>query len=93
MENIDWELKNLDSLKEYIFNDLIGEHPNTSDINEAINTYAERYHEMKLKLLGIADVVGQSEQLHKMLQYLSDEDELVGGRTHQAIIDSFNQLG
>ena len=50
MKNIDWELKNLDSLKEYIFDELIGEHPNTSDINEAINIYAERYHEMKLKL-------------------------------------------
>lgn len=62
MKNIDWELKNLDSLKEYIFDDLIGKHPNTSDINEAINTYAERYHEMKLKLLGIANVVGRSEQ-------------------------------
>ena len=33
MKNIDWELKNLDSLKEYIFDDLIGKHPNTSDIN------------------------------------------------------------
>ncbi len=65
MKNIDWELKNLDSLKEFIFDDLIGEHPNSSDINEAINTYAERYHEMKLKLLDIANVVGQSEQLPK----------------------------
>ena len=53
MEDITWELKNLDSLKEYIFNELIGEHKNTIDINEAINTYAERYHEMQLKLLGL----------------------------------------
>ena len=34
----------------------------------------------------------KSEQLHKLLQYLGDEDELVGGRTHQDIIDSFNKL-
>lgn len=43
--------------------------------------------------LHIDNVVGQSEQLHKLLQYLSDEDELVGNRTHQEIIDNFNQLG
>ena len=51
MKDITWELKNLDSLKFYIFNDLIGEHENYKDINESINTYAERYHEMKLILL------------------------------------------
>ena len=51
MKDITWELKNLDSLKEYIFDELIGEHKNTKDINEAINRYAERYHEMQLKLL------------------------------------------
>lgn len=28
-----------------------------------LTQFAERYHEHKLKLLGIADVVGQSEQL------------------------------
>ena len=43
--------------------------------------------------LHIDNVVGQSEQLHKLLQYLSDEDELVGNRTHQEIIDNFNRLG
>lgn len=43
--------------------------------------------------VGLANVVGRSEQLNKMLQYLSDEDELVGNRTHQEIIDSFTQLG
>ena len=37
MKDITWELKNLDSLKEYIFDELIGEHKNTKDINEAIN--------------------------------------------------------
>ena len=41
----------------------------------------------------IADVVWRSEQLHKLLQHLSDEDELIGNRTHQEIIDSFNKLG
>jgi hypothetical protein len=56
MEDITWELKNLDSLKEYIFDELIGEHKNTKDINEAINIYAERYHEMQLKLLGLHNV-------------------------------------
>ena len=56
MEDTTWELKNLDSLKEYIFDELIGEHKNTKDINEAINTYAERYHEMQLKLLGLHNV-------------------------------------
>ena len=45
------------------------------------------------KQLSIQRVVGRSEQLHKLLQYLSDEDELVGNRTHQEIIDNFNQLG
>jgi hypothetical protein len=49
MEDITWELKNLDSLKYYILNDLIGQHENTKDINEAINLYAERFHQMKIK--------------------------------------------
>ena len=44
------------------------------------------------QLLGLHNVIGQSKQLHKLLQYLGDEDELVGGRTHQDIIDSFNKL-
>jgi len=57
MEDITWELKNLDSLKEYIFDELIGEHKNKKDIDEAINTYAERYHEMKLKLLGLHNAI------------------------------------
>jgi len=45
------------------------------------------------QVLDLFAVVGQSEQLHKLLQYLSDEDDLIGNRTHQEIIDSFNQLG
>ena len=56
MEDITWELKNLDSLKEYIFDELIGEHKNTKCIDEAINRYAERYHEMQLKLLDLFGV-------------------------------------
>jgi hypothetical protein len=56
MEDITWELKNLDSLKKYIFDELIGEQKNTKDINEAINTYAEAYHKMQLKLLGLHNV-------------------------------------
>ena len=65
MKDITWELKNLDSLKEYIFDELIGEHKNTNDINEAINKYAESYNEMKLKLLGIA-VVSQQRELFSL---------------------------
>jgi len=57
MKGISWELKNLDPLKEYIFDELIGEHKNTKDINEAINRYAERYHEMQLKLLPIDSAI------------------------------------
>jgi hypothetical protein len=53
MVDIRFELKNLDSLKEYIFDELIGKHKNAEYINEAINKYAESYHEMKLKLLGL----------------------------------------
>ena len=52
MSDISWDLKNLDSLKQYIFEELIGEHKNAEDINQAINTYAERFHEMKLKKIG-----------------------------------------
>ena len=37
-------------------------------------------------------LIWQSEQLHKLLQHLSDEDELVGSRTHQQIIESFKKL-
>ena len=43
-----WDLKNADSLKEYIFDDLIGVHKNAKEIDEAINQYAEVYHEIKL---------------------------------------------
>ena len=50
MKDISFEVKNLDSLKEFIFDDLIGENEHKELINEAINTYAERYHEMMLKL-------------------------------------------
>lgn len=56
MKDITWELKNLDSLKEYIFDELIGKHKNRNDINEAINKYAESYNEMKLKLLGLQNI-------------------------------------
>jgi hypothetical protein len=49
----------------------------------------KKYRELALT---VPTLVGRSEQLHELLQYLSDEDELVGGRTHQEIIDSFNQF-
>lgn len=44
------------------------------------------------KQLLIPRVVWQSEQLHKLLQHLSDEDELTHNRTHQQIIDDFKKL-
>ena len=50
MKDVSWELKNLDSIKEYIFEDLIVDNIYIKDIDEAINLYAEKYHEMKLKL-------------------------------------------
>ena len=46
--DVSWDLKNADSLKEYIFDDLIGVHKNAKEIDEAINQYAEVYHEIKL---------------------------------------------
>ena len=55
MKNVQEDLKNLDSLIEYIENDLIGEHKEMKYIDEGIKRYAEAYHEMKLKLLGIPD--------------------------------------
>lgn len=44
------EVRNLDSLKKYIFEELINEHPdnNNEHIDEAINAYAEAYHKMKV---------------------------------------------
>ena len=48
-EEVQWELKNLDTLKEYIFDELIGEHKNSKQIDEAINLYAESYHKLKTK--------------------------------------------
>lgn len=44
-EEKQWEFKNLDELKQYIF-ELINEKAEDEWINEAINTYAESYHEM-----------------------------------------------
>jgi hypothetical protein len=49
--------------------------------------------EQQVNSVDLANVVGQGELLHKLLQHLSDEDELIGNRTHQEIIDNFNQLG
>tara|TARA_R110000851_G_C12777034_1_gene534865 strand:+ start:119 stop:403 length:285 start_codon:yes stop_codon:yes gene_type:complete len=70
MKDITWELKNLDSLKEYIFDELIEEHKNTKDINEAINTYAERYHEMQLKLLNLPIVSNRRELFDDFYKWL-----------------------
>lgn len=65
-------------------------HRENQPISELIKTDS-LIEELNQQLI-LHNVVGQSEQLHKMLQYLGDEDELVGGRTHQDIIDSFNKL-
>lgn len=35
--------------------------------------------------------LANKQELHKFLQYLSDEDEVVGNRTHQQIIDGFKK--
>ena len=37
----------------------------------------------------LTDVSQQRELLHKLLQHISDEDELTGFRTHDQIIDDF----
>ncbi len=49
MKNVQEDLKNLDSLIEYIENDLIGEHKEMKYIDEGIKRYAEAYHEMKMR--------------------------------------------
>ncbi len=55
MVDVQEELKNLDSLITYIEDELIGEHKEMKWIDEGIKRYAEDYHEMKLKLMGISD--------------------------------------
>jgi hypothetical protein len=86
MEDITWDLKNLDSLKEYIFDELIGEHKNKKDINEAINRYAERYHEMQLKILGLHSVSNQRELLSSFLRQYNQSELTV---SDELAIDSF----
>ena len=71
----------------------IGNGVDMDAIDKAMMAYAKYYHEQQVKSVDLADVVGQGELLHKLLQHLSDEDELIGNRTHQEIIDNFNQLG
>lgn len=55
-------------------------------------SYSDDYVRWLEEQLLIPRVVWQSEQLHKLLQHLSDEDELVGGRTHQQIVEGFKKL-
>lgn len=64
MKHIQEDLKNLDSLIDHIENDLIGEHKEMKYIDEGIKRYAEAYHEMKLKLLGIPDVSNCDTYIH-----------------------------
>jgi len=61
-------------LKENMENTNIPEEHYENEIGDMMEWYAEYYYKQKL---------------HKFLQYLSDEDELVGNRTHQQIIDDF----
>jgi len=84
MEDVTWELKNLDSLKEYIFDELIGEHKNTKDINEAINIYAERYHEIQLKLLGLHNVSGSGIPIEETEAYQQGYTEGYSKAEHEA---------
>ena len=50
--------------KKYVhgLHDAFTDRQEIKDMMTDIETYAESYHQAKLKLLGIADVVGQSEQ-------------------------------
>jgi len=91
MEDITWELKNLDSLKEYIFDELIGEHKNTKDINEAINRYAERYHEIQLKLLGLHNVSQQRELLRSYNKFVNEKCLLADGTLSNFEIEKFEE--
>lgn len=51
--------------KKYVhgLHDALTDRQEIKDMMTDIETYAEIYHQAKLKLLGIGDVVGQSEQL------------------------------
>jgi len=42
-----------------------------------MNSYAKEYHEKQLKLLGIANVVGQSEQLKAFLQEIENDKSYI----------------
>ncbi|WP_428743198.1 hypothetical protein [Tenacibaculum sp.] len=46
----------------------------------------KQYYNEQLKLYGVSQ---QRELLHKLLQHISDEDELIHNRTHNQIIDDF----
>ena len=48
--------------------------------------------EDRAEQLRLGGVVGRSELLHKLLQHLSDEDELLPNRTHEQIIEDFKKL-
>ena len=47
--------------------DALTDRQEIKDMITDIETYAKEYHKRKLKLLGIADVVGQSEQLRFLI--------------------------
>jgi len=48
-----------------------------------------KFNKMTGTYLTKKQIESDKQKLHKFLQYLSDEDELVGNRTHQQIIDDF----
>jgi hypothetical protein len=46
----------------------------TEKLSDVMEDYAKIYHERQLKLLGIANVVGRSEQLLAFCEWLSERD-------------------
>jgi hypothetical protein len=79
-------IENVNRLEDYLINE--------SEISlidiQKISTYLTNIREEAINYTRCCK--SDSEQLHKLLQYLSDEDELIGNRTHQQIIDNFKKL-
>jgi hypothetical protein len=49
----------------------------------------EEYHQAKLKLLGISDVVGRSEQLLALAQYMCEHQNNLDGKTAKDYLQDF----
>lgn len=63
--------------KKYVhgLHDALTDRQEIKDMMTDIENYAERYHQAKLKLLGVTDVIGRSEQF-----YCVSSDALVYGK-------------